>query len=266
MARVAVVGHIEWVDFVPVERFPLPGEVVHAHGAFARAAGGGGVVAGVLAELGADVDFFCALGRDPPGEAAVAQLSAAGVRMHVAWREQPTRRAVTLLEPDGERTIITLGERLEPRGSDELEWERLAGAGGVYFTAGDPGALRRARAARVVVASPRARGALDEDGPPIDALVFSSRDHDEGAWAERVATRSRLLLVTEGARGGRWSGESSGRWEPAEVPGEPRDAYGCGDAFAAGFTFGFAQGAPVRAATAIGARCGALWLTRAGAP
>jgi ribokinase len=266
MTRVAVVGHIEWVDFVPVERFPVPGQVVHATGAFARAAGGGGVVAGVLAELGAEVDLFCALGRDVAGEAAVRQLSAAGVRMHVAWREHPTRRAMTLLEPDGERTIVTLGDRLEPRGRDQLEWERLADAGGVYFTAGDPGALRRARAAGVVVASPRARGALDEHGPAIDALVFSSRDQDEGGWAQRVAARSRLLLATEGARGGRWWGESSGRWEPAEVPGEPRDAYGCGDAFAAGFTFGLARGLSVREAAAIGARCGALWLTRSGAP
>ena len=68
MARVAVVGHIEWVDFVPVDRFPVPGDVVHAGGSFARAAGGGGVVAGVLAQLGAEVDFFCALGREgrPP--------------------------------------------------------------------------------------------------------------------------------------------------------------------------------------------------------
>ena len=41
MTRVAVVGHVEWVDFVPVERFPKPGEIIHASGAFARAAGGG---------------------------------------------------------------------------------------------------------------------------------------------------------------------------------------------------------------------------------
>ena len=58
MTRVAVVGHVEWVDFVPVERFPKPGEIIHASGAFARAAGGGGVVAVVLAELGADVDLL----------------------------------------------------------------------------------------------------------------------------------------------------------------------------------------------------------------
>src|SRR5207302_2256015 len=54
MPRVAVVGHVEWVDFIPVERMPRQGEVVHAQDAFARAAGGGGVVAAVLADLGAE--------------------------------------------------------------------------------------------------------------------------------------------------------------------------------------------------------------------
>ena len=52
MTRVAVVGHVEWVDFVLVPRFPAPGEIVNAQDAFSRAAGGGGVAAVVLAELG----------------------------------------------------------------------------------------------------------------------------------------------------------------------------------------------------------------------
>ena len=99
MTRVAVVGHVEWVDFVPVERFPKPGEIIHASGAFARAAGGGGVVAVVLAELGADVDFYCALGRDELGRAAAAQLTDRGVRVHPAWRDEPTRRAVDAAGP-----------------------------------------------------------------------------------------------------------------------------------------------------------------------
>ena len=266
MTRVAVVGHVEWVDFVPVEWFPQPGEVVHATGSFARAAGGGGVVAGVLAGLDAEVDFFCALGRDDYGRAAAEQLASHRVRLHVAWRDQPTRRAVTLLEPGGERTIITLGERLEPYGADDLDWGMLSRADGVYFTAGDAMALKHARAARVLVASPRARRALELDGPPIDALVFSSRDRDEGAWADRIADRARLLLATAGARGGRWWGESEGTWEPAEVPAEPRDAYGCGDSFAAGLTFGLAAGRSVQEAAAFGARCGAACLTRSGAP
>lgn len=266
MTRVAVIGHVEWVDFIPVERLPRPGEIVHARGAFARAAGGGGVVSGVLAELGAEVDFFCALGRDANGEAAAAQLSERGVRVHVAWREEPTRRAVTLLDGRGERTIVTVSERLQPLGSDQLEWELLRGAAGVYFTAGDAAALAHARQGRVLVASPRARTALEHDGPALDALVFSARDRDEGEWADRISNRARLLVATNGANGGRWWGESQGSWAAVPPPGEPRDTYGCGDAFAAGFTYGLAGGASVPEAADAGAACGARWLTRAGAP
>ena len=28
--RVAVVGHVEWIEFARVERVPAPGEIVHA--------------------------------------------------------------------------------------------------------------------------------------------------------------------------------------------------------------------------------------------
>jgi ribokinase len=266
MIRVGVVGHVEWVEFVPVERFPGPGDVVHADGVFARAAGGGGVVAAVLADMGAKVDFFCALGHDPLGRAAAEQLTERGVRVHVAWREQPTRRALTLLDREGERTIVTVGERLQPFGSDELEWERLRDAEGVYFTAGDPDALERARAARVLVASPRARAALDAGAPIVDALVYSARDDDESAWARRVADGARLLVETDGVNGGRWWGESEGSWQAVPLPGPPADAYGCGDSFAAAFTFGLASGESVSEAAAVGARWGARALTQAGAP
>jgi ribokinase len=266
MSLVAVVGHVEWVDFIPVTRLPRGGEVVHARGGFARAAGGGGVVAAVLAELGADVDFFCALGHDAQGHAAAEQLSDRGVRVHAAWRDEPTRRAVTMLEDGGERTIVTIGERLAARGTDELEWDRLRDADGAYFTAGDAGAFTRARQARVLVASPRGRAALRGNGAPIDALVYSGRDRDEGEWANAVAARARLLVATNGAEGGRWWGESTGSWPAVEPPGEPRDSYGCGDSFAAAFTFGLARGASVAEAAALGAAWGARCLTRAGAP
>jgi ribokinase len=266
MTRVAVVGHVEWVDFVPVRRFPSPGEILHAQDSFARAAGGGGVVSVVLAEMGAEVDFYCALGADALGEAAEAELARRRVRVHVAWRDEPTRRALTLLDDAGERTIITLGARLEPRSSDGLQWERVRGADAAFVTAGDSGAIEQARQARVLVASPRARTALEGDGPPIDALVYSGRDRGEREWARRIEHRVRLQFATEGAAGGRWWGTSEGRWEAVAPPGRPRDAYGCGDSFAAGLTFGLATGSSIAEAAALGAACGASCLTRRGAP
>jgi ribokinase len=186
--------------------------------------------------------------------------------MHVAWRDEQTRRAFTLLEEGGERTILTVGPRLDPLGSDPLEWSRLASVAGVYATAGDEAAVAAARRTPVMVASPRARVALTGVGPSVDALVFSASDRDEREWADRAASRARLLVATEGAAGGRWWGEAEGRWQASELPGAPVDSYGCGDSFAAGFTFGLASGMSIEEAAALGARRGALCLTRPGAP
>jgi ribokinase len=257
---------VEWVEFVGVASFPEPGSVTHAEHAFTHAGGGAVVAAAVLADLGAEVDLFCALGRDANGEAAVAELGARGVRVQPAWRGEPTRRVITLLEGAGERTIVTIGERIQPHGDDALDWDRLDRAEGVYFTAGDAGAAAMARRAGTMVSTPRARQALADSQVTVDALVFSARDGEEAQWAERLAGQARLMVVTEGARGGRWSGCSSGGWPAAELPGEPRDAYGCGDAFAAGFTFGLARGLTVARAAGIGAERGAWALTQVGAP
>jgi ribokinase len=266
VTRVAVVGHVEWVDFVQMAGFPPRGAVTHALGAFTHAGGGGVVAAAVLAELGAEVDFFCALGRDANGQAAVEEMKRRGVRMHVGWREEPTRRVITLLEPGGQRTIVTIGDRLEPIGSDRLEWPLLAQADAVYFTAGDRGAAHEARQARVMVSTPRAREALQDGTDAIDALVYSADDEDERRWAQGLESRTRLMVETEGADGGSWWGQSSGRWPPVPLPAAAQDDYGCGDSFAAGITFGLAKGLPVIEAARIGAEQGAHTLTLVGAP
>jgi ribokinase len=266
MTRVAVVGHVEFVEFVRVDQYPTRGAVEQAEGAFTRAAGGGAVAAAVLAELGAQVDFFCALGRDANGEGSAAELTRRGITVHAAWRDEPTRYAFTLLDGGGERTIITVGERLQAGGGDELPWELLEHADGVYLTAGDTTAITRARSARVLVSTPRVREPLADAGLPVDALVFSASDHGEVRWAQRFASQTRLMVATEGGDGGRWWGESEGRWPAVAPPGEAQDAYGCGDSFAAGLTFGLAQGMSVPDAAAVGAQCGARMLTRVGAP
>src|ERR1700761_5459931 len=266
MTRVAVVGHVEWVDFLRVDHLPVRGEVEAARREFTHAGGGAVVAAVVLAELGAEVDYFCAVGEDADGDAAVRELQQRGLQVHAARRETATRQVITLLDRDGERTIVTLGERLQPGGADASSWGRLDPADGVYLTAGDLGAVRRARAARILVATPRLRERLDGGDLRLDAVVFSAGDADEVRWAHTLEPFTRLMVATEGARGGRWWGESEGRWSAVPPPGPIRDAYGCGDSFAAGFTFGLASGMSVAQAAEVGAGCGAEMLTRVGAP
>jgi ribokinase len=268
MTRVAVIGHVEWVEFVRVADVPPRGGLEQATRIAEHAAGGAVIGATVLRSLGADVEFFCALGDDERARRSERELTARGITVHAARRPQPSRFVFTMLDASGERTIVTVGERLQPAGDDELDWGRLTTIDGVYFTAGDDGALAAARSAARLVVTPRAG---DHDAglsaaPHVDATVFSAHDRDEVRWAADWEPHSRLLVATDGAHGGRWWGESSGRWPAAPVPGPIADSYGCGDSFAAGLTFGLASGRPIAEAAAIGARCGAAMLTRVGAP
>ena len=261
--RAAVVGHVEWVDFVRVERIPRQGEIVHADTAWEEPAGGGAVAAVQLRRLGADTVFFTALGDDERGRAAEAWLAEHGVRVHVAWRPPPQRRAVTFLDGGAERTITVMGERHVPRGDDRLPWKELDDADAVYFTGGDAGALAGARRARAVVATPRARGPLAGAGVQLDALVHSGSDAGERYRPGDVDPPPRFVVATLGARGGRWTGAEgrTGTFQAAPLPGPPVDAYGCGDSFAAGLTFGLGRGDSIEEAVALAARCGAVCLT-----
>jgi ribokinase len=262
--RVAVVGHVEWVQFARVEAVPRAGEVVHARDPFEEPAGGGAVAAVQLARLAGRCDLYTTLGDDAPGQASLSRLAALGVEVRASVGREPTRRAVTLLDRDNERTITTFGRRLDPLGeAPEIDWAGLQGLDAVYFTAGDRRALERAREqARVLVASPRARHALG-GGVPIDAIVLSGEDEIELRESERARGEAALVVLTEGARGGRYVERSGreGRWQPAPPPpraeGGDGDSYGCGDSFAAGLTYGLGAGLGVDAALALAARCGA---------
>lgn len=266
--RLAVIGHVEWITFARVAHIPAAGEIVHARDPFSEPAGGGAVAAVQLARLAGSCTLFTALGDDELAERAAARLGELGVHMHAVAREAPTRTGVTLVDDAGERTITTFGPRLEPTGADaQLPWDAFADMDAVYFTAGDLAALQAARAARVLVASPRALHALGH-GIPLDALVLSAGDETERTEAAREDAHgeAELLVLTDGARGGSYRRRdgSSGSWTAATPPGPALDSYGCGDSFAAGLTYGLGTGMAVEDALALAARCGAYCLTGRG--
>jgi ribokinase len=240
--------------------------VAHARDPFAEPAGGGAVAAVQLARLAGEALLLTALGRDELGDRTVDRLGELGVRVAPAWRTAPTRQALTLVDHAGERTITTLGERLEPSLDDEeLPWGQLADMDAVYFTAGGVGALEAARAARVLVATPRAYDALGH-GVQLDVLVLSANDAIERREAKRAAGEAELEVFTDGGRGGTYVTRAGGSdaFDAPEPPGEVADAYGCGDSFAAGLTYGLGSGLQIDDALNIAARCGAACLTGRG--
>ena len=261
--RYAVVGHIEWVEFARVDRVPLPGEIIHAREGWAEPAGGGAVAAVQIARLAGSCDFFTAVGDDELGRRAVERLTELGLRVHASVRDRPTRRAFTYVDDGGERTITTIGERIAPCLEDSLPWWALSGCDAVLFVAGDAGALRTARLAKILTAVSRVLPVLREGGVVLDALVGSARDPSEAFADDDLDPRPRVVVRTEGSSGG--AAEPGGRFPAAELPGPLVDAYGCGDAFVAGLTYGLGAGMHRDEALGLAARCGAAALTGRGA-
>ncbi|MGZ8652282.1 MAG: PfkB family carbohydrate kinase [Actinomycetota bacterium] len=260
--RVAVVGHVEWVTFGLVDRVPRAGEIVHTSETWDEPAGGGAVAAVQLAKLAGACDLFTAVGDDDVGELAERGLTSLGPTVHAAIRDDRTRRAVALIDRGNERTIVTLGERLEPRGADPLPWDRLVDADLAYVTAGDPEAFAEARKARLLVVTSRALAPLAASGITPDVLVGSARDQAEAFDPSATADRRTLYVRTAGLAGGTWERDGeSGRWKsPAltqdDDPDTPADAYGAGDSFAATLAYALAAGWAIADAIKLAARAG----------
>jgi len=256
---------VEWIEFARIARVPAPGEIVHASESWEEPGGGGTVSAVQLAKLAGGADFFCALGDDEVGRRAERALEEQGLQVHAALRAEPQRRAFVHLDEAAERTITVIGERLGPRGDDPLPWELLGDADAVYYTAGDAAAARHARRARTMVATARGLETLVESGVQLDALVASAKDEGERYRGE-LDPPPRVVVRTAGGAGGEWKARdgTGGRYRAAALPGPPSDAYGAGDSFAAGLTFGLGEGRSLDDALALATRCGAAALTGPG--
>lgn len=263
---VAVVGHLEWVRFVRVDHVPHAGEIIHPEETWELPGGGGPVAAVQLAKLAGSCAFFTAVGDDDMGRRSVAELEGLGVRVHAALRTTPTRQAITFVDADGERTITTVGERLESRADDPLPWSDLEVADAVYFTAGDLGALRAARRGRVLVATTRAMDRLAGSEVALDAVVGSATDPAERYDPATLIPTPGLIVRTEGRAGGSWEAADGSvvRYAAFPLPAPISDLYGCGDSFAAGLTFGLGRGSGVPDALELAARCGAWCATGRG--
>lgn len=280
MTRVGVVGHVEWVEFARVARVPRAGEIVHASDFFAEAGGGGAVAAVQLRRLAGAAILLTALGTGADAERAGSELRERhGVTVHAGVRPAPQRRTFTFLDDAAERTITVLGERIVPERADPLPWEALGELDAIYLTGGDAAAVRAARAAGVLVATPRAMSALAGSGARLDVLVGSANDPGEAYETGMLDPEPRVVVRTRGADGGTWAvgdgamavdgqapplpwlpSSRTGGWKAAPLPGPPVDAYGCGDSFAAALAFGLGAGMMLGEAIELAARCGAACL------
>src|ERR687888_76772 len=197
--RVAVVGHVEWVEFARVENVPRPGEITHALETWEEPAGGGAVAAAQLARLAGSCLLFTALGADELGRRSRAELTQLGIEVRAIPEPEPTRRAFTFVDDTGERTTTVLGEKPRPRGgASRLPWRELSGLDAVYFVSGDGDALHHARLARVLVATSRELPTLRDARVQLDVLVGSGEDEAELYRPGDLEPPPKVVVTTSG--------------------------------------------------------------------
>jgi ribokinase len=259
--RVAVIGHVEHITLGRVPRVPGPGEIAHAEDVRIFPGGGGGIAFFQLVKSPGEVHLFTALGADEAAEQVRARVEATGARIHAAERAGPHTRDLVLITPDGERTIVVLGEPLHPEKQDPLPWDLLASCDAAYFTAQDAEALRAGRAARLLVVTARRRAALIASGVRADLVVGSAADPREASSLADYPVRPGALVLTEGPAGGRIeTAEGTRRFAAPRVAPAHGGSYGAGDSFAGALTWYVALGLPLDEACARASTHGAAVL------
>ena len=239
--NLAVVGHIEWINFLKVDQLPKPGVISHSERSLEYPAGGGSIIAKILSELTLNqVHFFTALGNDDYGKKCFKILSNMGIKLHVAWRDKPTRRGFSLIDTNGERAITVIGERLAPNYKDNLEWDIFKKMDGSFITASDSEIFKMARSASVLCTTPRVGlNIINKSNVILDGLIGSNLDPGEVFSFSELSLKPKYIIKTEGERGGIIF--PGGRYYALKNKKLKVDSYGCGDSFAAGILYGMAS-------------------------
>jgi len=239
--KFAVIGHIEWINFIQLDQLPRPGLISHSKKSLEYPAGGGSVIAKRLKELSnSEVHFFTALGRDFYGKECLKILENMGIKLHVAWRDQPTRKGFSVIDSEGERSIIVVGDRLAPTHKDNLDWDILKDVDGIFITAADKELFKKSRIAKTVCSTPRVGlKIINESGIYLDGLIGSNLDPGEVFSLDELRLKPKFVIKTEGENGG--IVYPGGRYKASENKENKVDSYGCGDSFAAGILYGLSS-------------------------
>jgi ribokinase len=246
--RVAVIGHVEHITLGRVPAVPRAGEIAHLEEPRFFPGGGGGIAFFQLTRSAAEVLLYTAVGNDEAAAAVRGRIAATRARIFAAERQAAHTRDLVMITPDGERTIVVVGEPLHPERADALPWDELSSCDGVYFTAQDPAAIAAARAARIRVVTARRRAALIRSGVRADVVLGSALDPREACTLDDFPPEQRpaALVLTEGAAGGVvYTAEGARRFPAPQRSGKIRGAYGAGDSFAGALTYYLAKGLPV---------------------
>ena len=239
--KFAVIGHIEWINFIKVDQLPKPGLISHSKESIEYPAGGGSVIAKRLRELThCEVHFFTALGNDFYGNKCLNILQNMGIKLHVAWRDKPTRKGFSVIDSEGERSITIIGDRLAPTHKDNLDWNILNDMDGIFITAADKEIFKKSRIAKTLCTTPRVGlNIINESRIFLDGLIGSNLDPGEVFSLDELILKPKFVIKTEGENGGIIF--PGGRYKAIGNKVMKVDSYGCGDSFAAGILYGLSS-------------------------
>jgi sugar/nucleoside kinase (ribokinase family) len=252
-------GYLNQDILAVVDRLPEMGGRVTA-AAIDRASGGMTAnLACAAARLGLSVCFFGRVGQDAAGTTALAELAQFGV--DVSWvsrTEQPTTTAIVLIDPQGDRAIISEPTEfdyrpltqaiatVQPPACVHVDGYRLPGAIGLLQQARARGCTTSADLDGLELADLPAVAAASV--PYLD-LVFLNRRLAAGLANDPQQVVQQLLQwgaqvvsVTLGDRGALVAAADQQVEVPALVDAIVQDTTGAGDVYAGAFLAAWLQG------------------------
>lgn len=229
-----------------------------------------------MARLGCKVGFIGKVGRDSTGDFFESALENLGIQPFILRGEERSGKCVSLVSPDGERTLVThLGAAVEMKAED-LTPEIFDGYDCLYvegYLVQDHnlirGAIRMAKELGLKVAIDLASFNVVEEN--VDFLreviseyvdiVFANEDEARAFSGEEepvnalqyISTMCDLVIVKIGMRGALIKQGSEVSHVGIMAAAKRVDTTGAGDFYAAGFLAGMCEGLSLRQCGTIGA-------------
>ncbi len=232
-----------------------------------------------VARLGGATRFVGKKGRDDFGDLFEAELAQHGVETLLVEAPTPTGRALSLITPDSQRTMLTYLGASSEMVPDEVPREffqecAIALIEG-YLVYNDPlfrHAMQCAKEAGARIALDLASfTVVEENRTALEAIVAAYVDilianedearaftgcEDEVAALRRLTAQAELAVVKLGARGSLIGCADQVITVPAQGEGLVVDTTGAGDLWASGFLYGLVQGLPLVRCGELASLCG----------
>lgn len=279
-AKIVVAGSFNMDMITTMERLPLPGETVHGKVYSTGPGGKGSNQAVAAARLGAEVTFVGRIGRDSPGDDALAFWQAEGINTDFIVRDEQLATGVAPIWVDdaGENAIVVAGganlalsrENIDAAVSViaaadamllqlEVPLDTVAHALSLAQELGVRSILNPAPAVPLAADVLARAGILTPNETEL-AVLYGQAVQD---LCPLVVNQDQTLVQTMGAAGARWATQTDSGQVPAFAV-DVVDTTGAGDAFNGGLAVALAEGQELPAALRFANAVAALSVTRPG--